>query len=95
MTFTSPTGHVYTTTPGGALLFPALGAPTGPLPPERADAPRFGRGLAMPTRRQTREQDRQARIRQERSQRHAINTEDQRQRLAWLTTTHGDDPPPF
>ena len=78
-----------------ALLFPALGAPTGPLPPERADAPRFGRGLAMPTRRQTREQDRQTRIRQERRQRHAINTENQRQRLAWLTTTYGDDPPPF
>lgn len=96
VTFTSPTGHVYTTAPGGALMFPVLGVPTGQLSPEHADAPRFGRGLAMPTRRQTREQDRQARVRQERRQRHAINTENQRQRLAWLTTTHGDgDPPPF
>ena len=47
-----------------ALLFPALGAPTGPLPPERADAPDSGVVWPCPTRRQTREQDRQARIRQ-------------------------------
>lgn len=95
VTLTSPTGHVYTTAPGGALLFPTLGVPTGQLPPERGDSPRFGRGLAMPTRRQSREQDRQARIRQERRQRAILNAESRRQRLAWLTTTYGDDPPPF
>lgn len=94
VTFTSPTGHVYTTEAGGAWLFPALSVPTGDLQPAD-DAPRFGRGLAMPTRRQTREDDRQARIRQERRQRASLNNEAQRQRLAWLTTTHGGDDPPF
>lgn len=93
--FTSPTGHVYTTKPGGALLFPALSMPTGNLQPADA-APRFGRGLAMPTRRHTREQERQARIRQERRQRANLNTESRRQRHPWLTATcSGDDPPPF
>lgn len=96
VTFTAPTGHVYTTAPGGALLFPALRVPTGELRPEHPDAPRFGRGLAMPTRRQTRDDDRQARIRQERRQRANLNTNNQRPRLSWLTTTNDDDePPPF
>lgn len=95
VTFVSPTGHFYTTQPGGALLFPALGVPTGELQPADA-APRFGRGLAMPTRRQSREEDRQARIRRERRQRATLNTESRSQRHPWLTVTYSDDePPPF
>jgi hypothetical protein len=27
--WTAPTGHTYSTTPGGALFFPTLAAPTG------------------------------------------------------------------
>ena len=58
--WTSPTGHVYTTKPGSALLFPSLCRPTGelwpgdPPEPDSSDA----RGALMPRRRQTRAQNR-------------------------------------
>lgn len=60
--WTSPTGHTYTTKPGGSLFFPALAVPTGKLvlptwtSPNTAD-----RGLMMPARRRTRAADRAAR----------------------------------
>ena len=58
--WTSPTGHVYTTKPGSALLFPSLCRPTGelwpgdPPQPDSSDA----RDALMPRRRQTRAQNR-------------------------------------
>ena len=58
--WTSPTGHVYTTKPGSALLFPSLCRPTGelwpgdPPEPDSSDA----RDALMPRRRQTRAQNR-------------------------------------
>jgi len=50
--FTSPTGHRYVTEPAGGRLFPALNSPH--------------RGLAMPTRARTRDEDRRSRIDRER-----------------------------
>jgi len=32
ITWTTPSGHVYTTQPGSRLLFPTLSLPTGQLP---------------------------------------------------------------
>lgn len=74
VTLTSPTGHRYTTEPAGAALFPALSVPTGPLEPVLDASPPAGnRGLAMPTRTRSREQDRRDRIDRERRQRGALN----------------------
>lgn len=54
--WTSPSGHTYTTRPGGAVLFPALRPPTPVL--WNGDPPTLtgtdGRGTMMPRRRQTR-----------------------------------------
>ncbi len=66
--WTSPSGKVYTTKPGGALFFPALGITTG----EIVVAPQSGRlctyrGLMMPARKQTRSQDRAYRIARDRA----------------------------
>ncbi|MGV0743160.1 HNH endonuclease signature motif containing protein [Mycolicibacterium sp. XJ870] len=63
----SPGGRTYTTQPHGALFFPQLAVPTGelilPAAPNLSDP---ARGLAMPTRRRTRAQERAARIQWER-----------------------------
>jgi hypothetical protein len=65
--WTSPTGHRYTTKPYGALLFPALGVPTGTLVlPTNVPPPAENRGLMMPVRRRTRAEDRAARVSWER-----------------------------
>jgi hypothetical protein len=65
--WTSPTGHRYTTKPYGALLFPALGVPTGTLVlPSNVPPPGENRGLMMPVRRRTRAEDRAARVSWER-----------------------------
>jgi hypothetical protein len=96
---TSPAGQTYVTTPGSALLFPSLCAPTGDI---RAAAPNSDycaeRTAMMPKRRRTRTQDRAQRVATERRHnRHA--------RLAraappdnhpWPATHRFDeDPPPF
>ncbi|HTY32110.1 HNH endonuclease signature motif containing protein, partial [Mycobacterium sp.] len=55
-----PDGHTYVTTPGSALLFPSLCAPTGD-PPQPAATPAKAhaeRTAMMPKRRRTRAQDR-------------------------------------
>jgi hypothetical protein len=66
--WTSPTGHKYVTRPGSRLLFPALCLPTGELPSAATPYPSPGdRGIMMPTRRRTREQDRNHRIDAERA----------------------------
>jgi len=69
ITWTTPSGHVYTTQPGSRLLFPTLSLPTGQLPgAPTAERPASGlRGLMMPTRRRTRQQDRDYRIYAERA----------------------------
>ncbi|OSC38754.1 HNH endonuclease signature motif containing protein [Mycobacterium decipiens] len=67
ITWTSPSGHTYTTRPGSRLLFPALCLPTGELSTAATAQPQTQRGLMMPTRRRTRQQDRAYRINAERA----------------------------
>ncbi|RAV09179.1 hypothetical protein DQP57_15640 [Mycobacterium colombiense] len=96
----SPAGQTYVTTPGSALLFPSLCAPTGDLPPPTAADTDYctERAAMMPRRRRTRAQDRAQCVAAER--RH--NRDARLARAApsaghaW-PTTHGfdEDPPPF
>jgi hypothetical protein len=68
--WTLPDGQTYITTPGSALLFPSLMAPTGELPPvpTRIDrTPDSRRTAKMPLRAGTRTSDRAHRIATERS----------------------------
>jgi Domain of unknown function (DUF222) len=66
--WTSPSGRKYVTHPGSRMLFPALCLPTGELPTApSAYRPSGDRGVMMPTRRRTREQDRAHRIDAERA----------------------------
>jgi hypothetical protein len=89
--WTLPGGRSYVTTPGSAILFPALSVPTGELPDPVAPATnRCGQRTAMmPTRRRTRAQQRAQQITTERNR----NRDD---RLA-RTSPFGDpdEPPPF
>lgn len=92
----SPTGHAYSTEPAGAALFGGLAQPVGDAVTAGGTGPPGpGRGLAMPTRARTREQDRQARIDRERHQRHEINAERARAHAAHLAYIEANHPPPF
>jgi hypothetical protein len=97
----SPSGKTYVTTPGSALLFPSLCAPTGDL-----QAPRSGattdycgeRTAMMPRRRRTRQQDRTNRIAAERRQNHLARTTARTGSIGYLGPAPpdaDDDPPPF
>ncbi|MGW4097599.1 HNH endonuclease signature motif containing protein [Mycobacterium sp. NPDC004974] len=94
--FTAPTGRTYVTEPHGAGMFPTLAQPTGELNLPEPPAHHPNRGAMMPTRRQTREQDRRDRINAERRLRAELNTdlEIERQYQAWLAEEYGP-PPPF
>ncbi|BBY08191.1 hypothetical protein MNVI_35090 [Mycobacterium noviomagense] len=89
--WTLPDGRTYVTSPGSAILFPALSVPTGELPePAPPVNDRCGERTAMmPTRRRTRAQQRSQRITTERNQNRA-------DRLA-RAAPFGDpnEPPPF
>ncbi len=66
--WTSPSGQTYTTCPGGRLLYPSLCLPTGELPTApTVGRPAGDRGIMMPKRRRTREQERAYRIDAERA----------------------------
>jgi Domain of unknown function (DUF222) len=66
--WTAPSGQTYTTRPGSRLLFPHLCLPTGELPTApTVDRPLGDRGIMMPRRRRTRQQDRAYRIDTERA----------------------------
>ena len=91
--FTAPTGHTYITEPLGGMLFPTLKVSTGELPVSTLDEPSPDRGVMMPRRKQTREQDRRDRINQERRQRTELIAEEERQRQACLAANY--EPPPF
>ena len=84
ITWTSPSGHTYTTRPGSRLLFPTLCLPTGQLPTAPTAQPQSDdqRGVMMPTRKRTRQQDRAYRINAER----ALNADHVAER---------NQPPPF
>ncbi len=93
---TTPTGHTHVTEPHGAAMFPTLGSPTGDLNLPEPEAPSPNRGVKMPKRSRTREQDRQERIAEERFLRAELNhdIEVERAYQAWLAEEHGP-PPPF
>lgn len=95
ITFTSPAGQSYRTEPFGAALFPALGVPTGPVAAPADAPPSPGRGLAMPTRRRTRDQDRSARIERERRGRAEINAAEARDKARRQARINAANPPPF
>ena len=66
--WTAPSGRSYTTRPGSRLVFPRLCLPTGELPSAAmVERPPGDRGIMMPKRRRTREQDRARRIDAERA----------------------------
>lgn len=76
VTFIAPTGHQYTTEPAGAGMYPTLSVPTGTLNvPADTGPPAGNRGLAMPTRQRTRDQQRRERIDRERRIRAALNAQ--------------------
>jgi hypothetical protein len=91
--FTAPTGHTYSTQAHGGRLFPALTRPTGDLGDLAVPEESPYRGMMMPTRRQTREQDRRDRIAKERKERIELNKQEDEQRQAWLAANYR--PPPF
>ena len=91
--FASPTGHRYITEPEGGRLFPGLSVstevPTGqPVPAGDTESHSAHRGLAMPTRKRTRDEDRRSRIDRERRLRAEINSER-------APETEAADPPPY
>ncbi|MGO8963339.1 HNH endonuclease signature motif containing protein [Mycobacterium sp.] len=93
--WTAPSGHTYTTTPGGSLFFPVLATSTGELKVAQSDeSSRSTKGLMMPRRKRTRAKDHRCRIAAERR----INEEQRAQEL--LTKQRrkraaGESPPPF
>ncbi|MDD7811151.1 HNH endonuclease signature motif containing protein [Mycobacterium sp. CSUR Q5927] len=99
---TGPSGQTYVTTPGSALLFPHLCAPTGELArsDREPEAPCGQRTAMMPRRRRTRAQNRAARINTERNQnrkaREARRTARHAALFPHITPGAADDePPPF
>ena len=96
ITFTAPTGHRYTTEAAGAGLYPALATPTGDPDVAPATGPPAGnRGLAMPTRGRSRDEDRRDRIERERRLRAEINAERARCRAMQIAEIAAAQPPPF
>ncbi|MEZ0353133.1 HNH endonuclease signature motif containing protein [Mycobacterium sp. pR1184] len=91
---TSPAGQTYVTTPGSALLFPSLCRPTGGAPAPEVDRLQDycgDRTAMMPMRRQTRAQNRAARIAAERRQNRQARVGPDESH----TATADPDPPPF
>jgi hypothetical protein len=99
----APSGHVYTTEPHGAAMFPELGRWTGELNlpevnlTERILTPDPDRSVMMPRRKKTREQARRERIDAERRQRIDLNAElaAEQQRQQQARIAENDIPPPF
>lgn len=92
--WTSPSGHEYVTKPGGTLLFPALALPTGTLVlPKNMTPAAENRGLMMPTRKQSRAQERAARISWERGVNEVRLAAEAARRAERLAAR--DEPPPF
>ena len=104
MIWTLPDGQTYVTTPGSALLFPTLCAPTGDVPvPEVPRMQSGDRTAMMPTRKQTRAQNRAQRVATERRQIRQAREARRQAREAALAAYYGtaplagenDEPPPF
>jgi hypothetical protein len=100
--WTSPSGQAYTTHPGSRLLFPSLCRPTAPVStPANAPSAQPNRGLMMPRRKTTREQDRAKRIEAQRARNREIReTPEKACEDAYFPSLppppgETDDPPPF
>jgi hypothetical protein len=99
--WTSPGGQTYTTYPGSRLLFPTLCKPTAPVSaPGNGSRDQPNRGLKMPRRKTTREQDCAKRIDAERARNQELrenpgNDCDDAYFPSLLRPLGGDDPPPF
>jgi Domain of unknown function (DUF222) len=97
--WTLPSGQTYVTSPGSAILFPALTVPTGDLPePVAKSNDHRGEPTAMmPTRRRTRAQQRSQRITAERNRNRNDRLARQRARRFVSAALYGDpdEPPPF
>lgn len=102
--WTLPDGQVHVTTPGGALLFPNLCAPTGKLDLPDADGPKRcgNRSALMPERRRTRAQNRAQRVeaeRQDNRRKREARKQARKAELAELLSPKApgpdDEPPPF
>jgi len=95
---TSPTGHIYVTTPGSALLFPSLAYAVGGMPAPEADPPPDycpQRASMMPKRRRTRAQNRAQRIATERRHNHQARQAQRTSYAGPAPPDADDDPPPF
>ncbi|MBV9350732.1 MAG: HNH endonuclease [Mycobacterium sp.] len=100
----SPTGHTYVTTPGSALLFPSLCAPTGRLTTPEPRPARTDRctdsTIMMPQRRRTRAENRANYLASERQHNRQTRDAERRQRrVSYFGPARpgdsGDEPPPF
>jgi hypothetical protein len=94
---TSPAGRTYVTTPGSALLFPQLCAPTGDIRVAAASKPDYcaERTAMMPARRRTRAQDRAHRVATERRRNHDARLARRAESCNGPAPPGADDPPPF
>ena len=95
--WTAPNGRTYTTRPGSRIFFPAFNTTTARLPETPTPTTTDGdRGVMMPRRRRTREQDRAYRIDAERAL-NADRVASQRADTDTRAAPRGDpdDPPPF
>ncbi|MGH3643326.1 MAG: HNH endonuclease signature motif containing protein [Mycobacterium sp.] len=100
--WTSPAGEQYVTTPGSALIFPDLCAPTALAPVHEITTQRRGdRAAMMPRRARTRDQERAAAITAERRHNHERRTAPRKhpgddEHVEYQDTFTKDlDPPPF
>jgi hypothetical protein len=92
--WTSPSGRTYTTKPGGALFFPQLASSTGEIAARTLITdPVKDRGVMMPRRKRTRQQDRKDRVAAERRINAERIADERRRREEWLAATY--EPPPF
>ena len=91
--WTSPSGQTYVTTPGSALLFPGLCAPTGALDPIPNRPRSAQRAAMMPKRRHTRAQNHAHYIATQR--RHNRQARQAAQRREEARIIANDEPPPF
>lgn len=96
--WTSPSGDTYVTTPGSALLFPSLCAPTGEAPRQASQASaRCGdRTAKIPLRATSRAQNRARYIAAERRKNHQIRERVAAQQQSEdIPVVVDDEPPPF
>jgi hypothetical protein len=94
--WTLPDNQVYVTTPGSALLFPALCAPTGALPVSDQSSPVRGHIVMMPKRRITRARSRAGRIATERAHNRQRRQSRRAEPFGAAPPAGSDrDPPPF